>query len=791
MRNRRNIAWGLMAAVALIVLALSGCRAFEPEAVIVNKAPETYIIGAPSEHGGGYYHFHVYWYGSDEDGVVERFVWALTDTTVQDEETTDDEEDVRFNPALDASTLEIAHWTARTDSVFDFRIEQGVRQSADMTLHMVAMDDFGDFDRTPARLHFFSNTLGNPVIRFFRIDGEDLIPIGLGEADTVGFGKPYGITWSGSSPNIRGYTPEALASVDTVYPFDDGLFGFKWQIIGDIVPDCSPPTDCWHPRVFVEATGDSVSFFADLTELNFANGTGVPDPDNPFQMLLPPGAVTLLVNSIDVAGVEVAEFQREFKFVVNYDPETLILNNEQDWAHPADPETYPYYISLADPAQVHHPFAAGDRIPDLTYVVVKALGRDDPRDKSLRPGYQLALPGFVNGARSNLTGGIFNFRTGSSVHDSVPNWTAVGDEGWYADTLGILVAPRSEFTFNMTAIDEHARRDGTPAQLSFDVGYEPCVQCIEILPSTSSVSSHGPDTECYDPEGAGHPCFDDQVTYYVSSSTIPALDELQPARQAYFAIDQAALSGFEIVDNLTQVGPDRFGVQATIFNMVVLFHGQDDPREQWANADWRTMAWRYQIDYDCDPLNQIQDGGSQAVDSIDRVTWQAPGGTDGFEIVDDGTGVWKMTVEIAVPTQLLSFGFNGFYFFVLMGADLADGDTEIADELYEIVIRQLGDGMVRAVALDQTSNGMPPTPRPTTYNYFQGVRPTVATPPSIGTQTWRDPNLFSGTGVFGRAGQLDMAAFAMESNGGKAVARPFRIVARTPEGDVVCEFPTK
>ena len=47
---------------------LMGCRAFEPETIIVNRAPETYLIGSPAEESGGYFHFHVFWYGTDVDG---------------------------------------------------------------------------------------------------------------------------------------------------------------------------------------------------------------------------------------------------------------------------------------------------------------------------------------------------------------------------------------------------------------------------------------------------------------------------------------------------------------------------------------------------------------------------------------------------------------------------------------------------------------------------------------------------------------------------------------------------
>ena len=780
--------WGLLLAAVLIAVVLTGCRAFVPEAVIVNKPPETFIIGAPVEHGGGYYHFHVYWYGSDVDGKVERFVWALTDTTVQDEDTTEDEEDTRFNPALDASTLAIGHWTTRTDSIFDFRIDQGTRPSADFTLHMVAMDDLGAFDRTPARLHFFSNTLGNPVIRFFRIAGGDTIPIAAGKADTVGYGKPYTVAWAGESPNIRNYNPDALARIDTVYPFDDGLFGYKWQLLGQLGGNCVPTLiDCWHPRLFNEATGDSFSYFGSTTQLVFSNdGSSLV---NPFRQLLPSGTVNLLVNSIDVAGVEVAEFQREFSFLVNFDPETIILDGEADWAHPEDLQVYPYYFRLNDPTKTKVPFRSGDRIPDRTYVVVKALARDDPRDEKVRQNFGIGIAGYVQGVRSSLSGGTFAFATESSALDTMPAWIPAEPNGWYADTLGFLTGPRTTFTFNMQAVDEHGRRDGSPAKLTFDVGYPPCVQCIEILPKSTSVSAFPPSLECHEPESGGNACFQDTAAYVVTSGGLGA-DELERGVGGFMAINKG--TGFtQIVSDTTGLGRNNYMVPVTLYTMSVLLHGRDDPQEAWSQPLRRIMGWRYQVDYECDPFNQVKDGGGN--DDIERYTWSAT--ADNQLRVDPASGLWRMQVNIAVPSALVSGGSLSYWLNLFFSPSIGQGGTNAAaaDYVFTQSLRQLGAGTVRAIALDQSQCGNTlPANRPTRYNYFRAVRPSIMNLPS--GMTWRDCSLPTAPQVPGIKDGLDLAQGAMESrqdqqDEDQPVTRHFRLHARIGTEIVNCYTP--
>ncbi len=769
--------------VALVLLAvagitaLAGCRAFQPEAVQVNKAPETYIVGAPPEDAGGYYHFHVYWYGRDEDGKVERFVWALTDTTIQDPDTTDDEEDQRFNPALDASTLAIGHWTTRTDSVFNFTIGEGVNTSAHKTLHMVAIDDFGAYDRTPARLHFFTNTLGSPDLRFFRVSGSDTIPVVAGQVDTVGYGRTYQVLWRGQSPNVRGYDPAALAVIDTVAPVYDGLFGYKWKINGALGGDCQPSLeDCWHPRRFNETTNDSFSFFGTATSLVFANdGTGT----GPFRRLLPSGTVNLEVNSLDVAGVEVAAYLRPFSFVVNYDPETVLLNGEQDWAHPSDPEIYPYYIQLNDPARVHHPFAAGDRIPDRTYVVFKALARDDARDVRIDANYKIGFTGYVQGLRQNFTGGVFPFASDASALNTQPAWGANVD-GWYGDTLGFLTGPNSRFTLNMQSVDEHARRDGSPASLSFDVGFDPCLQCIELLPKpNSSTSAFDASVACVEDTSraylATHPCLAGRTELRVLAGGVsnPATDLEAVIGAVYLFVNKD--TGFVTNSLVAATHADsvaNYVLPASRYKMAVLLHGKDDPREAWSQAVRRVGGWQYEVSYGCDEFNEVKDGGGN--DDIRVPTWGQPTTGTGL-LVNATTGLWKLEVEVWVPTLLTTVGSANYK--VILTATVTR-DAVATEMVYRAVTRQFGIGWVDAVALDQTAQGSLPY-RPSTFNFFRSVRPDRNL---VAGETWRDLGFTSPSRT-----QLQLSLGAMSSLDGTPVRKYFRLVLRCLNGeDIVC-----
>ncbi len=498
-----------------------------------------------------------------------------------------DEEDENFNPATNISTLSRGHWTARTDSVFDFRINQGSVLSTDMTLHMVAVDDRGDFDRTPARLHFFSNALGHPRITFYR---NVISPQTVFESnDTIAFREPLVLLWDGATLNTTAYEPELLALADTVpRPLPegtqpDGLLGFKWFVPeGD---ECDPSQDgCWSPRREREpGSTDSVSYFADVTSLTFRNDGSGP---RVYGKVLPSGPLQLLVNTIDVAGVQIPVADQALNIIVNYDPDTYILRNESP--DPDDPgsQRYPYYIVFHGPEQGRYAFSEGDTVPDGAYVVFMALGWDSPQDRPWDP-CPPGNPACPNRLRFQGNFTALGYFEGTSPFDfsatfSEPHQTE-GESDWtvpndpYAvsrDTLGFEVGPFA-YDVEMRTVDNHDRRDGTPDSFSFQGNFPPCVQCIELVNAeVTTQPTFAYEDGCYD-----QACLTTPVLLRATIAPPASPTDLSVlAAAASIWVDAAGndISFTEPVD------PTDYKVfQAKHYGYVIYLHGKNPPREQW------------------------------------------------------------------------------------------------------------------------------------------------------------------------------------------------------------------
>nr|MEE4267193.1 hypothetical protein [Candidatus Krumholzibacteria bacterium] len=657
-------------------------------------------------------------------------------------------------------------WPTRCDSLGGDVWLDGPGSGKSITWY--AAEEVPDFQGSNCRLRLFAtDDFLPPALEYFRVVGTDTLA--MASMDTIGYGEPLHLFWKGATAITDGLDGVTVAQMDGTYPFDDGILGYKWRYLGDhCVPDLQ---DCWHPRYYEEATGDSVSYFGAGQSLFFTNDNSGTDV---FSRRLDSGEVPMAFNAQDIVLNEMPQYGQEFSFVVNYRPQTIMLDGETDWAHPEDSQVYPYYIRLNDPAQTKVPFVDGDRIPDRTYVVFKALFKDDARDLILDPD-AMGMTGNFFGTRDNWTGGQYSFQSQASPINMDPTW-GMGADGWFADTLGFMTAPRCEFHCALRGVDEHGAR-GVPAGLSFSVGLEPCVQCIEILPSTSEASNFNADLDCYDPGSVGHACFDGDYTFYIKSNTgetIPGRSYLDVQGLAYLVIDKVTHFA-QFMDE--EPNPELYySFPCNKYSLGVLLHGRDDAQEAWANPLWRTLAWQYQVDYSCDPLNSIADGGG--VDNLLYPTWGVEDGE--FLEVDPVTGVWKLGVEVLVPQMMVNVGAETFRQIILF--TMAGGDVELADELFNICLRQLSEGTVSAVAMDQTRCDVPPYGRPARYHVFQTVRPPLADPgPGA---TWRDCDPFWPNVQY----SLDLDRATMQSNGGEPVVQPFQLIFQDTDGtDVTCD----
>jgi hypothetical protein len=72
-----------VAAVCLVLLALFGCRMKPPTgAIFENQWPRVYLANVPPDSSQLPHAPTVYWYGSDADGFIIAYQWAIDDTSV-------------------------------------------------------------------------------------------------------------------------------------------------------------------------------------------------------------------------------------------------------------------------------------------------------------------------------------------------------------------------------------------------------------------------------------------------------------------------------------------------------------------------------------------------------------------------------------------------------------------------------------------------------------------------------------------------------------------------------------
>ena len=249
------------------VIVVAACRKPLAPNIDRNKAPETWITsapidtvtvrpGVPVQPGTIPFKFRVYWAGSDQDGSVVGFYWAVVETHPTPAP--------GFGgiPPLPGPRPRDYHYTTATDTTFIFTVAEDIpdRQHA---FFIYAVDDKGKGDPTPARFIFtaqdrfpplpvFDEAYGRGTVYYFDDTGilrsevrtfqiEDTLRFGGAPKDTLPSGSRVTFRFHGE-PRVQGSIVKGFRYKRGAYrgTLDIHLTADKLQLNFDSKP--------WYPR---------------------------------------------------------------------------------------------------------------------------------------------------------------------------------------------------------------------------------------------------------------------------------------------------------------------------------------------------------------------------------------------------------------------------------------------------------------------------------------------------------------------------------------------------------------
>ena len=428
-----------LAGAALPVAALALLTSCAKDVVRLdrNRPPQTFIVAAPLDSSGvpteavkSSYRVHLYWRGEDTDGYVVGFLWAFDD-----------------------SSLGTAHYTTKTDSIFDLLVNDSTAFTGEQTpgynkyhtFYIRAVDNLGKADQAITvfnRRTFNAQTLP-PVVRFAG---------GLPSHRKV-------TVWIGPGP-LDSNTVEVTDTLADKTPFH-----VCWTARD---PDNPPSYGVPHYRFTVGTYVSSIS----SDTCAFFN-----DPSSPKSIGLASGLYTMTVKAFDVAN---AVGDSTFIFVVNYDPDT--------WFLPRDPPPIGHFIqpflggSKLD-VPLEGTFRPGDTVPYRSTVWWEWDGSDtNGGETNCLSGWSLFLVGSRNNGEPYTTG--FRHDLGPISPDvlfKTNNPAVVGPAGFIDLILDSLDAiPAGSMQIVARSRDCSGRVDGTPAIFPFGCNFSPVLDSVSV-----------------------------------------------------------------------------------------------------------------------------------------------------------------------------------------------------------------------------------------------------------------------------------------------------------------------
>jgi phage terminase large subunit-like protein len=470
----------------LLVSLLPACRKEGPP-LDRNRAPETYVTSAPPETTEADYKIHLYWRGTDEDGIVQRYIWYMSDTVrTLDPIHNPDAEISDWNPEARLSDYLLGSFTTKTDSVFTFNgydVATGALVNR-QAFHVSAVDDGGKIDPSPARLQFLARVTGIPELSFWTIiDGVEK-PFNFDALDTVSMFTPFSIKFTASTVN-------------------NIITGYRWSYGGFIYPD---ENNDGVPEWYVPTPGEIKQ-----VDLSNTGSERLPDGSFYFKGIARDEAGAISTSStITGDGICIV--------VVNHDPDTEIKRGICYFTPQSgepDSMTIDFYDGIPD------------SLPFRSRIWFEYQGWDDPKDVESGLEFDPAVPiKFQFSYRREKSGGGGLYKSSwlplAGPEDTNP-CADLDNEMRDVDSTTMLVGSY-DYQFYVRSSDEQYRADSTPDTVVFYGNFPPTIETLEVGrldPFTQQFTPSSNDTIYL--QWLGFPPHPEGITAYNQTQDITAL----------------------------------------------------------------------------------------------------------------------------------------------------------------------------------------------------------------------------------------------------------------------------
>jgi len=447
--GRVNIKFAIetaMAGALALMMILPACRK-EGAPLDRNKVPETFLTSSPTETTATDYRVHMYWHGKDNDGVVTKYIWYVSDTLMTLEpESNPDAEGLDWNPSDRIADYLKGRFTTKTDTVIVFKGYNDMRgaQINRQAFHIASIDDGGKIDPSPARLQFFARVKGIPAVTFWTNLGSGDLPYHPGAPDTISMFVPFDIKFTATTVN-------------------NVITGYRWSYGGGVFPDYN---NDGNPDWLIPASQSEV---IDVTLLNSGNA------------VISSGLFSFKAIARDEAGAlsrsDLISGEGVCQVVVNHDPDTRVDAACQVFFTPRSSGVLESLtVNLLDQIQ--------DTLPDSSLVRMFYWGWDDPKDRA-NLQYNPPRPIRFQFAYNRWAIGEYGERVADKMspwyplkypEDTNPN-AGVSDQYRDRDSTTMRVAT-FQYSFFVRSFDEQKRPDGTPTVVHFMGNFSPRVDSV-------------------------------------------------------------------------------------------------------------------------------------------------------------------------------------------------------------------------------------------------------------------------------------------------------------------------